>query len=125
MRDKRDGFLMDMPLRRPTKPALTALVITLFFLTSCAGRAPSPNAAHSLSNGFFKSYGKKYKSSILGQSPLDKVEVNRIQEQSRGVAEVESLIYFKDGRSARVLMTTRKHPLFGWSVASWEVLETR
>lgn len=102
-----------------------SLLLLIFFLAACAGRAPSPNAAHSLTNGFFKSYGKKYSTSTLGQSPVGKVEVNRIQEQSRGVAEVESLIYFKDGRSARVLMTTRKHPLFGWSVASWEVLETR
>lgn len=103
-----------------------ALVLLLSApLASCGGRVPSAHTAHSMTAGFFKKYGKKYKDSLFGRIPVNKVEIYRIKEQSRHLAEVEAFVNFSDGEMARVLVTTKKKPPFGWYVISWEMVEVR
>ncbi len=98
---------------------LTALSLTL---SSCGSRLPSPKSAQSITRGFFKSYGHKYKTSLFGNQKVSRIEINTIQEQSRNLAEVDAFLGFNTGESTRVLMTLKKRPPFGWTVLSWEML---
>jgi len=101
------------------------LAFSFFSLTACGARIPSAKAAHSLTRSYFKSYGKRYKESIFGQSKVQQVEVHRVSEQSLHVAEIEAFLQLEDGQLARILITARSTPPFGWNVASWEMIDLR
>lgn len=99
------------------------LVVGLVFsLSACGSRMPSPQSSQSITRGFFKSYGHKYKTSLFGSQKVTRIEINSIQEQARNLAEVDALLGFNTGESTRVLMTLKKRPPFGWRVVSWEML---
>lgn len=105
---------------------IAALILTLIPLISCAGsRVPSTKTAHNVTKSFFKRYGKKYKDSLFGRIPIEKIEINRVQEQSLHHAEVEAFLNLKGGEVARVLITAKNTPPFGWSVLSWEMVDLR
>lgn len=105
-----------------------SLLLTLFLATSttaCGGRIPSARSAQSMSQSFFKSYGKKYKTSLFGQNKIRKVEINRVEELSRFLAGIDAVVNLDNGQSARVLLTAKKTPPIGWDIQSWEMLELR
>lgn len=104
------------------------MFVFLFILISPlahAGRVPSAKTASDLTRSFFNSYGKKYKSSFFGKSEVEKTEINIVREQSRHVADIEAVVYLKSGSMAHVLLTAKSDPPLGWSISSWEMLETR
>lgn len=103
-------------------------IIALAFLApqiSCGGRIPQAKSAQSLTKSYFKSYGRKYKESIFGKIPVDRIEINQITEQSFHIAEIEAFLNFRSGEVARVLLTAKNSPPFGWSVVSWEMVDLR
>ncbi len=53
------------------------------------------------------------------------VEVNRIEDLSLHLADIEAFVTLKDGTMTRVLLTVKNNPPFGWSVISWEMLDQR
>ncbi|EKD41672.1 MAG: hypothetical protein ACD_73C00590G0001, partial [uncultured bacterium] len=67
-------------------------------------------------------YGNKYKTSVIGQAGVEKAQVNGIREVALNLAEIDGLITFKNGQAARVLITTKNVPPFGWRVSSWEMI---
>lgn len=94
-------------------------------MPACAGRSPSVKSAHSITSGFFKSYGKKYKNSFLGKGKVTRVQVNQVQEQARHLAALDAFLSLDDGKSARVLLMVKNTPPFGWRVISWELTDLR
>lgn len=100
-------------------------LLMLAVLAACGGRMPSAKSAHSMTAGFFKSYGKKYKTSIIGQNPVQKVEINGVSEQARNLSEIDAFLQLGNGQMARVLLTAKKTPPLGWDILSWEMLELR
>lgn len=98
------------------------IVLLFLFTINCGGRIPSANSAHSLTKGFFKSYAKKYEKSVLGGLSLERVGINAVQEQAHHLAEIDANLSYSNGRAARVLITAKKVPPFGWHVQSWEML---
>jgi len=101
---------------------LLTTFILIAFLAACSSRAPSAKSAASLTQGFFKSYSRKYKTSFIGQAGIERAQVNGVQQLSKNHALVDSLILLKNGQTARVLLTTEYIAPFGWNVASWELL---
>lgn len=97
-----------------------------FLFSACGGgRVPTAKTAQSVTRSFFKNYSKKYKTSVLGQNPIEKVEINGVREQSYHHAEIEAFLGLKDGHVARVLLTVRSKPPLGWNVLSWEMIDLR
>lgn len=100
--------------------------IGVLILPNCGGsRKPTPKSAQSITQGYFKGYSKKFKTSLIGKSPVQKVEINQVFERSRNLAEIDAFLNLKGGEVARVVVTTRKNPPFGWTVSSWELLDLR
>ncbi|MBI4411442.1 MAG: hypothetical protein HY541_03040 [Deltaproteobacteria bacterium] len=100
-------------------------LILIIPLSACGGRIPSAKSAQSMSKSFFKSYGKKYKTSLFGQNKIQKLEINRVEELSRFLAAIDAVVNFDNGHAARVLLTAKKTPPLGWDIQSWEMLELR
>jgi|SRR3990167_9634971 len=108
------------------KLALSFLIIFLLgSFAACGGRIPSAKSAQSLSGSYFKSYGKKYKTSLFGANKIQKVEINRVEELSRFLAEIDALVNLDNGQTVRVLLTAKKTPPLGWDIQSWEMFELR
>lgn len=99
-----------------------SLFAVLVILSACGGRVPTPQSAHSITESFFKKYGKKYKGSVFGQAKINKVEIQGIREQSRNFADVEAFVATANGEKSHVLMTFKKVPPFGWRVHTWEMI---
>lgn len=106
-------------------PVLLLFILLIISPYACGGRIPSAKSAQSLSGGYLKSYGKKYKTSLLGMNKIQKVEINRVEELSRFRAEIDAFVNLDNGQTARALLTAKKTPPFGWSIQSWEMLELR
>ncbi|MDO8520337.1 MAG: hypothetical protein Q7T11_09300, partial [Deltaproteobacteria bacterium] len=97
-------------------------ILVFLILAACGGgRIPTPKSAHSITQSFFKKYGKKYKTSVYGQG-LKGVEIQGIREQSRNQADVEAYVTTSGGEKTHVLMTFKKAPPLGWKVQTWENL---
>lgn len=99
-----------------------ALLVPLSVL---AGRIPTPKSAQSIASGFFKKYGKTHKDSLFGRVKISKVEIGQVRESARNQAQIEAYVNLASGEAAHVLVSIKKTPPFGWSVASWEMLEAR
>ena len=102
-----------------------AFFLLLLALVACAPGLPSPKSAHSSTASFFKRYSKKYKQSFVAQNPVTSVAINRVQRQSRHYAQIDAFLNLRQGEVARVLLTIKNSPPFGWTITSWEVLEIR
>lgn len=102
-----------------------SIILLIASFAACGARIPSPKSAHSLTKSHFKSYGRKYKDTIFGKSKIREIDINRIEDQSRHIASIEAFLSFENGQLARVLVTAKKRPPFGWSVSSWEMLDLR
>lgn len=105
------------------KPLFRLIIIGFLTLTllQCGGRVPNAKTAQSMTQHFFVHYGKKYKESVLGVNPVQKVEINHIAEQSRNMADVEAFLDLSNEQKAHVLITFKKTPPFGWKILSWEM----
>lgn len=105
----------------------TKLAFLLLFLAciACAPGLPSPKSAHSSTTSFFKRYVKKYRQSFVAQNPVTSVSINRVQRQSRHYAQIDAFLNLRQGEVARVLLTIKNSPPFGWNITSWEILEIR
>lgn len=94
-------------------------------LVACGGRVPTAKSAQSITRNYFSHYGSRYKKSIFGTNKVKRVEVNRIEDLSLHLAEIEAFVTLKDGTMTRVLLNVKNNPPFGWSVLSWEMLDLR
>lgn len=103
------------------KKAFLLILISALPLIHCGGRVPSPKTAQSMSQHYFERYGKKYKSSVLGVSPVARVEIAQVVEQSRNMADVEAFLILANEQKAHVLLTFKKTPPLGWKILSWEM----
>lgn len=101
------------------------LILVLFPLISCGGRIPSTKTAHSMAEHYFKRYARQYKTSLFGKSPISKIEINHIKEDSYHVADVDAFVNFQSGEVARVLMTVKNTAPLGWKIISWEMSDLR
>ncbi|MCB1214815.1 MAG: hypothetical protein KDK66_04995 [Deltaproteobacteria bacterium] len=99
---------------------LSLLLSLLFLLSACGGRIPSEAKTNRLSQKYFKSYGKKYQDSFLGQNPVQSSSVQGVQELQKNVATALVQLQLENQESVPVLITLiRKFPL-GWRIKSWE-----
>jgi len=102
------------------------LLLILSFFTPIfptqAASAPSVKSAHGITESYFQSYSKKFKSSFIGRSKLTQVEINQVVSVASRKALVDAILGFQDGSMARVLVTIKRTPPLGWSVDSWETL---
>lgn len=103
-------------------------LILLFLLGSltsaCVGRTPSPKTAQNLTQHYFAKYAKKYKTSLYGQTPVQKVLINQIVENSRYQVAVDATLTLKGGTQTRVLLNTHKNAPLPWKVVSWEQVDS-
>lgn len=102
---------------------IIVMIFVMTFASACGGRVPSPKAAQNISKGFFKSYGRKYKTSEFGNKNLDSLAINGITELHFNAAEVDAIVALKDGRALRALITMEKDFPIGWHVTSWEKIQ--
>ncbi len=98
------------------------LSLSLLFLTSCGGRLPSAQTAHTIITKHFQKYGKKYKQSDFGKYAIEKVEIVSLKELQKDLAEAEALVSLKDGPTCPVRVTIEKKSL-RWRYQAWEMLK--
>lgn len=110
------------------KTLILISVIFSFSLASiqCGGSLqPTAKNAHSSTMSYFKSYGKKYKETVFAKSPVTNVSINGIRSISYNRAQVDAFLALEQGEVAKVLVTMKKVPPFGWQIKSWEMLGLR
>lgn len=96
--------------------ALCLLILT----TACSGRVPTAKTAQRVSKSYFKSYGRKFKSSDFGYHNLRQVTVNSVEEISYRLALADVHVSFLDGTAGRALLRLERKFPQGWTVVSWE-----
>jgi hypothetical protein len=89
-----------------------------FFAAGCA-RQPSEKRSAKIISSYFEDYGKKYKDTVYGQSPVETVELTRKYEIRKHLVAVEAFLTMKDGNVRRIHATIEKGPM-GWRFVSWE-----
>jgi hypothetical protein len=105
------------PLRR-SLGFLAVMVLVAASFTGCA-RTPSTKKSAKVIQHHFQKYGKKYRSTVYGQSGVKEVEVTGQQEIHKGLVAVESFLTLGDGNVQRIHATLERGP-FGWRFVSWE-----
>ena len=105
------------------KKTVCSLLLLVFFisLSGCAGRVPSAQRAHHLTQKYYKKYGKKYKASDFGEHRVERVEIVKVQELQKKIADIDAYVYLESGPVYWVRVTVQKKT-FGWRVVSWETL---
>lgn len=100
------------------------ILLTLTFATTPvhAKRLPSAKKVQSITQKFFKSYGKKYPSTPYGIENVDQVQINKIYEVSYKIVFADVILNFKDGRIGRAIMKMQNKFPKGWHVISWEIV---
>lgn len=96
------------------------IVLCLFAFVACGGRVPTAKTAQRISKSYFKSYGRKFKSSDFGYRNLRQVTVNSVEEISYRLALADVHVSFLDGKAGRALLRLERKFPQGWTVVSWE-----
>jgi hypothetical protein len=97
------------------------LVIIVSVASGCA-RQPSEKTIARVAKGYFKSYGRKYKTSKFGLSKVQSVKVEDTEEVHQGMVQSTMTLSNRDGTSAHVLCMIERNDPFGWRIISWENL---
>ena len=99
------------------------LALVLAFSTSaCSSRLPKAKTAEHAISKYFKKYGKEYKETDFGKYAIDEVEVNKLTEMQRGMAQAISFISLGDGEIVYKVSVTLTHQTIRWKVTAWENL---
>ena len=106
------------------KTILTFLMISLVLgpAVGCSARRPKPKRAQSVAMSHFKSYGKKFQTSIFAYSAVNSITINGISEVSYRVVNVDAILHFKDGKMGRAFLRLENDFPKGWQVTSWELV---
>ena len=88
-------------------------------LSACGGRLPNPSTSQKLIKKYFNKYGKKYPSTIYGQSKVAKVEIDKQSEIHKKFVSVEAYVVLEDGNLRKVIASLEKGPV-SWKFVSWE-----
>lgn len=104
---------------------LVMIALLPFAGAACSGKKPSPKTAQSTTLSFFKHYGKRYKDSSFGKSPVTNVTINGVRQVSYNHAEVDAFLALTNGEIARTLITMKNRPPLGWAITSWELIAFR
>ncbi len=100
---------------------LPILLIVSFLLVSCGNRIPSPKTSHRVLQRYFQKYGKKYKQSDFGRSPIERIEIEEVREMQKDMAEAVASVHLSGGSTYRVRVTLEKKT-YGWKAVAWENL---
>ncbi|MDO8644159.1 MAG: hypothetical protein Q7S00_04230 [bacterium] len=98
------------------------LILVAFLFVSCGGRLPAPETAQKMTVRYFKKYGKKQKETDFGRYKVTKVEIDKMREVQKGIAEVEAFVVLGDGQAVHKVNMLAKKKAFRWKVQSWEDL---
>lgn len=69
--------------------------------------------------GYFHKYSKKYPDSVLGQNPVEKINILHVEEIHKNFVAVYAILELKNGLAVQTRYTLKKKP-FGWKTDAWE-----
>ena len=95
------------------------IALSLFF-TACLGRVPSNTSTASMTKGYFKKYGNKYKDTVFSESPVSSIEVKAVKELQKDVATSLAVVKLENGTEIPIISTMIRKPPLGWRMTSWE-----
>lgn len=99
--------------------ATVILIAASIALSASCSRQPSNKRAASIMQGFFKKYSKKYPESVIGQYPVENIDILHIDEIHKGLVAIYAILGLDGGMAIQTRFTIIKKP-FAWRAVSWE-----